>query len=160
MIALWGTSLKFLVYGSQMNSPYFRQTQISLQLFCCSPSIFLTSCLPSKSAKLLAGLRIFVKVPVKLGASQVALVVKNPLANAGEVRDAGSVHPWVGKIPWRRAWQSTPVFLPGESPWTGESGGYSPWGCKVRHNWSDLIQHRKTTAWDFSGCARKPAVLT
>ena len=23
--------------------------------------------------------------------------------------------PWVGKIPWRRAWQPTPVFLPGES---------------------------------------------
>ena len=22
--------------------------------------------------------------------------------------------PWVGKIPWRRAWQPTPVFLPGE----------------------------------------------
>ena len=30
--------------------------------------------------------------------------------------------PWVGKIPWRRAWQSTPVFLPGESPWTEEPG--------------------------------------
>ena len=27
-------------------------------------------------------------------------------------------NPWVGKIPWRRAWQPTPVFLPGESPWT------------------------------------------
>ena len=23
--------------------------------------------------------------------------------------------PWVGKVPWRRAWQPTPVFLPGES---------------------------------------------
>ena len=31
-------------------------------------------------------------------------------------------HPWVGKIPWRRAWQSTPVFLPGESPWTEDPG--------------------------------------
>ena len=31
--------------------------------------------------------------------------------------------PWVGKIPWRRAWQPTSVFLPGESPWTEESGG-------------------------------------
>ena len=26
---------------------------------------------------------------------------------------------WVEKIPWRRAWQLTAVFLPGESPWTG-----------------------------------------
>ena len=30
--------------------------------------------------------------------------------------------PWVGKIPWRRAWQSTPVLLCGESPWTQEPG--------------------------------------
>jgi len=29
-------------------------------------------------------------------------------------------HPWVGKTPWRRAWQPTPVFWPGESPWTEE----------------------------------------
>ena len=42
---------------------------------------------------------------------------------------------WVGKIPWRRAWQSTLVFLPGESPWTEEPGGLQLWGHKVRHNW-------------------------
>ena len=29
--------------------------------------------------------------------------------------------PWVRKIPWRRPWQPTPVFLPGESPWTEET---------------------------------------
>ena len=29
-------------------------------------------------------------------------------------------NPWVGKMPWRRAWQPTPVFLTGESPWTEE----------------------------------------
>ena len=32
-------------------------------------------------------------------------------------------NPWVGKIPWRRAWQPSPVFLPGGSPRTEESGG-------------------------------------
>ena len=37
--------------------------------------------------------------------------------------------PWVGKMPWRRVWQPTPVFLPGESPWTEESGRLSR-GCK------------------------------
>jgi len=47
-------------------------------------------------------------------ASQVALVVKKPPASARGVRDSG-LHPWVGKIPWRRAWQPTIVFLPGES---------------------------------------------
>ena len=39
-------------------------------------------------------------------------------------------HPWVAKIPWRRAWQPTPVFLPGESHGQRSLVGYSPWGCK------------------------------
>ena len=39
-------------------------------------------------------------------------MVKNPPANVGEARDVGSIR--VGKIPWQRKWQSTPVFLPGE----------------------------------------------
>ena len=39
-------------------------------------------------------------------------------------------NPWVRKIPWRRAWQPTPVFLPGESHGQGSLVGYSPWGRK------------------------------
>ena len=46
-------------------------------------------------------------------ASQVALVLKTP-PPMQETQDRFC--PWVGKIPWRRAWQPTPVFLPGESP--------------------------------------------
>ena len=38
--------------------------------------------------------------------------------------------PWVGKIPWRRAWQPTPGFLPGESHGQRSLAGYSPQGCK------------------------------
>ena len=38
--------------------------------------------------------------------------------------------PWVGKIPWRREWQSTPVFLPGEFHGQRSLAGYSPQGCK------------------------------
>ena len=38
--------------------------------------------------------------------------------------------PWVGKIPWRRAWQPTPVFLSGESHGHKSLAGYRPWGCK------------------------------
>jgi len=44
----------------------------------------------------------------------VALVVENPSANAGDVRDADLI-PGSGRFPWRRTWQPTPVFLPGES---------------------------------------------
>ena len=36
----------------------------------------------------------------------------------------------VGKTPWRRAWQPTPVFLPGESQGQRSLAGYSPWGRK------------------------------
>ena len=39
-------------------------------------------------------------------------------------------HPSVGKIPWRKARQPTPVFLPGESHGQGSLVGYSPWGQK------------------------------
>jgi len=37
---------------------------------------------------------------------------------------------WVGKIPWRREWQPTAVFLPGESHGQRNLWGYSPWGLK------------------------------
>ena len=44
--------------------------------------------------------------------------------------------PWVRKILWRRAWQPTPVFLPRESPWTGEPGGLqSMESQRAGHNW-------------------------
>ena len=44
--------------------------------------------------------------------------------------EMGQEDPWVRKIPWRREWQPTPVFLPGQ----GSLAGYSPWGHKVGHN--------------------------
>ena len=55
-------------------------------------------------------------------------MVKKLPANTGDIRDEGSIS--VGKIPWRRAWQPTPVFLPGESHGQRTLAGYSPWGHK------------------------------
>ena len=37
---------------------------------------------------------------------------------------------WVGKIPWRRKWQSTPVLMPGKFHGWRSLMGYSPWGHK------------------------------
>ena len=37
---------------------------------------------------------------------------------------------WARKIPWRRKWQPTPVFLPGEFHGQRSLVGYSPWSCK------------------------------
>ena len=55
-------------------------------------------------------------------------VVKNLPANAGDMRRG--FDPWVWKIPYRRKWQLTPVFLPGESNGQKILAGYSPQGCK------------------------------
>ena len=58
-------------------------------------------------------------------------MVKNLPANAGDVTSI----PGSGKIPWRRKWQPTPVFLP------GKSHGCSPRGCKRGgHNWATKQQ--------------------
>ena len=61
-------------------------------------------------------------------AFQVMPLVKNLPANVGEVRDVG----WIPglTILWRRKWQSTPVFLPGESYGQRKLVSYSPEGCK------------------------------
>ena len=50
-------------------------------------------------------------------------MVKNKPANLGNM--ACGFDPWVGKITWRRAWQPTPVFFPGE-----ESGGLHSMGSQ------------------------------
>ena len=60
-------------------------------------------------------------------ASQVALVVKKLPSNAGSIKD---FHVWFGKISWRRKWQPTPIFLPGESHEQRSLVGYGPWGHK------------------------------
>ena len=55
--------------------------------------------------------------------------------------------PWVGKTPWRRAWQSTPVFLPGQRI----LAGYSPWG----HKESDSTEATKHACmWNLSPLTR------
>ena len=52
-------------------------------------------------------------------------------------------HPWVGKIPWRRAWQPTPVFLPEKYHGQEEPGGLQSMGSqRVAHDWAH-------TRWTF-----------
>ena len=64
----------------------------------------------------------------------MAQVVKNlPATQETQVQS------WVGKMPWRRARQSTPAFLPGESPWAEEPGKVQSTGSqRVGHDGSDL----------------------
>ena len=54
-------------------------------------------------------------------------VSKESSCNAGDClqRRIPMFKPWIGKIPWRRKWQSVPVFLPGESQGQRSLVGYS-----------------------------------
>ena len=67
-------------------------------------------------------LDLFLRPPKEAGrASQVALVVKNLPASAGDLRDTGSI-PWSGRPLREGHWQPTLVLLPGESLWAKEPG--------------------------------------
>ena len=61
------------------------------------------------SLSLRASMLILPHLALYAWASQVALVVENPPANAGHIMRWG-LDPWVRKTPWRRKWQPTPVF--------------------------------------------------
>ena len=63
----------------------------------------------------------------------MAQQVKNPPA----MQEVGRFNTWVEKIPWRRKWQSTPVFLPGKSHRQGSLASYNLWGGKG----SDMTEH-------------------
>ena len=57
------------------------------------------------------------------------LIGKEPACHCLQCRRC-RFDPWVRKIPWRRKWQPTPVFLPGEFHGQWGLTGYSPWGYK------------------------------
>ena len=60
-------------------------------------------------------------------------MVKTPSASAGDIKRPG-FDPWVKKIPWRRKWQPTPVFLPGESLGQRSLAGYVHRVSKSQHD--------------------------
>ena len=66
-------------------------------------------------------------------------MVKNPHANAGDVRDMSSIPGQ--KDPLKEEMQPTPVFLPGECHGQRSLAGYSPWGQKE----SDMTEATKHT---------------
>ena len=65
--------------------------------------------------------------------------------------------PWLKQIPLRRAWQPTPVFLPGESHGQRSLVGYSPLGCKESdmteatwHTWCSKVDRQcRRALWKF-----------
>ena len=82
-------------------------------------------------------------------ASPVAQRVKNRL----QCRRPG-FDPWVRKIPWRREWQPTSVFLPGESHGQRSLAGYGPWGCKESDT-LEWLTHAYYMSWPLHSKWRK-----
>ena len=81
----------------------------------------------------------FVKVVVEV----CILYMRRGKANS-QISDGKSIclqcgrpgfNPWLRKIPWRRKWQPTPVFLPGKFHGQRSLVGYSPGGHRVGHDW-------------------------
>ena len=74
---------------------------------------------------------------------QMALVVNSLPTNACRCKRL-RFHPWVRKIPWRSAWQPTPVFLPGELHRQRSLEGYRPGGRKESGRLKQLGMHAGT----------------
>ena len=87
------------------------------------------------------------------GAPQMALEVKNPPANAKDIRNTGSIPGLV------RKWQPTPVFLPGQFHGQRSLAGYSPWVAKSQTWQKCLNMHAHKTTLKQSKYSRNVAVV-
>ena len=76
----------------------------------------------------------------------------------GRLQSMGSLrvrHDWATSLSlstfmhWRRKWQSTPLFLPGESQGRRSLVGCSPWGC-TESDTTEATQQRGQRAWTFN----------
>ena len=149
------TSLSFTISQSLLKLVFFKSVMLSNHLFLCYPLIFAhlfinESALhimwskywsfsfgisPSNEYSRLISFRIdwFYLLAVQVTLKSLlqhhnSQVAKKLPANAGGMRCRFDL--WVGKIPWSRAWQLTPIFLPGELHGQRSLVVYSPWGCK------------------------------
>ena len=123
---------------------------VSFHLFVFS-LIHFSNGLPSSGYKAFISLVKFILSIVLFGNFPVALVIKNLPANAGDISRQGC-DPWVVRIPWRRKWQPTSVFLPGESHGQRGLADYSPSGHKESEWLMGLsIQHSTFYYFDYIG---------
>ena len=77
--------------------------------------------------------------PHKTQSSLVAQMIK--ICQQSRSHRGPGFDPWVGKTPWRREWQPTPVFLPREFHGQRGLAGYSPWDHKESDMTEQLSLH-------------------
>ena len=75
--------------------------------------------------------------------------------------------PWVGRIPWRRIWQLTPVFLSGEPHGQRSLVSYSPWGHNLTLDWETntvtflmILDRSAPLGLSFKLCEMEPTTLS
>ena len=54
--------------------------------------------------------------------------------------------PWVRKIPWRKKWQPTPIFLPGRSHGQRSQAGYIVHGATKELDWTEWLNNKQNTS--------------
>ena len=65
----------------------------------------------------------------------------------------------LGETPWRWVWQPTPVFLPGEAPWTEEPGGLQSMGLqRVRQDWAAKDSTKRMWLQRKCDCREEPDI--
>ena len=93
------------------------------------------------------------KAPVSLLVWNTLDIFKNPSADAGDLERQVWSLGW--EDPWRRGWQPTPVFLPGQSHGQRTLEGYKSVGSqRVRHDRSDLA-HTAHAPWTVTDPYRR-----
>ena len=93
--------------------------------------------------------KVVVRIKWDRGAISLRLVWSSSLGFPGSSVDKESAcqckrcrfDPWVRKIPWRRKWQLTPIFLPETSSGQRRLVGCSPWGCTLLGTTEQLGTH-------------------
>ena len=93
-----------------------------------------------------------------LSTTHISLGGSDDKASAYNEGDPSSI-PGSGRFPWRRKWQSTPVFLPRKSHGQRSLVAYSPWGCEELGMTEQLSPGRMVSAAEFSAALVLPPTL-
>ena len=145
-----GRAARVHLIPSGFHSKYF---DYRVSHTCCTSLKPLESTLKVKGENVIFHLPFFIPYIFPIVTSHsVAQMVRNLPA----MHETG-FNPWVMKISWRKAWQPTPVFLPGESHGQRSLAGYSPSGCtesdmtkQLTFSLSQCFEHYITTnCWNF-----------
>ena len=102
------------------------------------------------------GFKLFSQLSISRG-FLVGTSGKEPACQCRRQKRSG-FDPWIWKIPWRRAWQPTPVFLQ-RIPWTEEPGGLQFIGSqRVKHDWRDLACTYISNSFPWYQSSRKASL--